>query len=72
MPTDIREQAIRSTMSVLRRAKDWQEGQAFLGDHAVYGPWIEQQAGGFDVEIISICQSIVREAEDRLGAELPY
>lgn len=69
---DIREDAIRATMHVLRRATDWQEGQAFLGDDDRFRPWLDEQAGGDEMEAISIAQGIVREAEERLGDELPY
>lgn len=69
MTQDIRENAIRFTMGVLRRARDWQDGEDALANHPVYGPWL---AAGSDDPFISEAQSIIREAEDRLGDALPY
>jgi hypothetical protein len=66
---DIREDAIRATMRVLRRATDWQEGQTFLGQDDRFGPWLVEESGD---DGIALAQSIVREAEERLGDELPY
>lgn len=63
------EAAVRFTMSVLRRASDWQEGQHALADHPVFGPWVIQFAGGDEVRF---CDPIIREAEERLGEDLPY
>lgn len=60
-----RESAIRFTMSVLRRAKDWQEGQDALSNHPRFGSWLGEDG-------IAEAQSIIREAEERLGDELPY
>jgi hypothetical protein len=67
----MRESAVRSVMHVLRRASDWQEGQDYLANHAVFRPWIDAQCVD-DMAAISLCQSIIREAEERLGDELPY
>jgi hypothetical protein len=67
MPQDIEERAIRFTMGVLRTAHDWQDGQHALADHDEFGPWI---AGKGDE--IAECQRIIRAAEERLGADLPY
>jgi hypothetical protein len=69
---DIREDAIRATMRVLSRATDWQEGQTFLGQDDRFGPWLDEESGGDGMEAISLAQGIVREAEERLGEELPY
>lgn len=65
----MRERAIRYTMGVLRTARDWQEGQHALADHSQFGPWLNRLAGD---DSISVAQSIIREAEERLGDELPY
>ena len=70
--TTTREQAIRFTMGVLRNATDWQEGQHALADSDRFGPWVEEQARGDALEAVSVCQSIIREAEERLGDALPY
>lgn len=67
MAADIEERAIRFTMDVLRRARDWQEGQHALANHAEFGPWLDR-----DGEAITEAQSIIRQAEERLGADLPY
>ena len=67
MAEDTRERAVRFAMGVLRTAKDWQEAQHALADHAEFGPWIAAQGNE-----IADCQAIIREAEERLGADLPY
>ena len=67
---DIREDAIRYTMTVLRSATDWQEGQHALANHPKFGPWLnveDDSLGGLEE-----AQSIIHEAEERLGDELPY
>jgi hypothetical protein len=61
---NIREEAIRYTMAVLRTATDWQEGQDALSNHERFGPWLRGD--------IAEAQSIVREAEERLGDDVPY
>jgi hypothetical protein len=66
---DMREKAVRSVMVVLRRASDWQEGQNWLADNDYFRSWIEQEAPDDE---LSLCQSIIREAEERLGDALPY
>jgi hypothetical protein len=64
---DTREQAIRFTMDVLRNASDWQEGQTALGHDNRYGPWLGEYC-----DPIAEAQSIIREAEKRLGDAVPY
>jgi hypothetical protein len=64
---DMREAAIRFAMGVLRRASDWQDGQHALGDHDRFGPWLEKSG-----DPLAEAQSIVRQAEERLGDQLPY
>lgn len=68
---DTRSNAITYTVSVLRKTEDWQEAQHALADHPVYGPWIEAECAD-EYDAISFVQSIIREAEDRLGEALPY
>jgi hypothetical protein len=63
---DDHEAAIRFTMSILRRAKDWQEGQHALTDEDRFAHLFN---GDDDIEI---AQNIIREAEERLGNALPY
>ena len=65
--TDTREAAIRFTMSVLRHATDWQDGQHALADHPRFGPWLEA-SGDPVVE----AAAIISEAEKRLGDDVPY
>lgn len=65
--TDIQEAAIRFTMGVLRRASDWQDGQDALANHPKFGPWLEESGNE-----LADAQAIIREAEDRLGDDLPY
>lgn len=68
MADEIREQVVFFTMSILRNASDWQEGQHALANHCRFGTWLNES--GHD--IVSEAQSIIREAEERLGDELPY
>jgi len=65
--SNIREDAVNFTMGVLRRATDWQEGQDALSNHDRFGSWLDE--GG---DPIAACQSIIREAEERLGDDVPY
>lgn len=67
--TVTRESAVQFTMGVLRNASDWEQAQDALAQHPHFRPWIDQEAGGDDSEAISVAQSIVSEAEDRLAAE---
>ena len=60
-----REAAIRFVMGILRHARDWQEGQDALSNHDRFGPWLGDDG-------IAEAQSIIREAEERLGDKLPY
>lgn len=69
MAQDMREGAIRFVMGVLRHARDWQDGEDALANHPIYGPWLEV---GSDDPFIAEAQSIIREAEERLGDALPY
>lgn len=59
--------AIRFVMGVLRNARDWQEGQHALADHPRFGPWLEATG-----DALAETQAIIREAESRLGDDLPY
>jgi hypothetical protein len=65
--SNIREDAIRFTMGVLRNASDWQEGQTALGEHDRFGPWLEEGS-----DPVADAQSIIRDAEEHLGDALPY
>lgn len=68
MALTTRESAVRYTMTVLRSAADWQDGQDALSNHSEFGPWI-RDSGADELDFI---QSIIREAEKRLGDDLPY
>jgi hypothetical protein len=63
------EQGVRYAMTVLVKAKDWQEAQHALIEHDRIGPWLLGVHGDDAVEEI---QSIIHEAEERLGDRLPY
>jgi hypothetical protein len=63
----IRDSAVRYAMNILRTAKDWQEAQTALGDHDIFGAWLDEMDAP-----ISEAQSIIREAEERLGNDIPY
>lgn len=62
-----RDDAITFCMSVLRQVSDWQEGQDALYQHQVFGPWLREQ----DPDSPRPAQSIISEAEQRLGDDLP-
>jgi hypothetical protein len=64
----IREEAVRYTMRILRTATDWQDGQTALYNHDYYGSWLREE----DPDSPEPAQSIIREAEERLGNQLPY
>lgn len=63
---------VRYTVGVLRHATDWQEGQDALANHPSYGPYLRGLYGDDDGAIITEMQNIIREAEERLGDDLPY
>jgi len=67
----IREAAIHYTMSVLEKARDWQDGQTALISHEAFGPWLNETCTD-EEHVCTECQSIIREAEARLGDKLPY
>jgi|tagenome__1003787_1003787.scaffolds.fasta_scaffold19311722_2 hypothetical protein len=55
-------------MGVLRNATDWQEGEHALFDHDRFGDWLR----AFGDDDIAEAQSIIRDAEGRLGDDVPY
>jgi hypothetical protein len=61
--------AVEFTMGVLRTARDWQEGQDAMANHPTIGPWLRETYGDGEV---TQAQHIIREAEERLGEDLPY
>lgn len=55
--------AIEYAASKIMHATDWQEVQAALFDHPVFGPWLREcDADGL---------LVIRAAEKRLGSRLP-
>lgn len=63
---NIRTAAITFAMGIIMRSTDWQEVQDALSNHDKFGPWLRTQgdeAGDY--------QSIIRDAEDRLGDKVP-
>jgi hypothetical protein len=64
-----RNEAVTYAMSVLRTADDWQEAQHALANHSTVGPWLNEYFGDY---VVSGVQSIIREAEEKLGVNLPY
>jgi hypothetical protein len=61
-----REDAARFTMNVLRNASDWQMAQHALADE----PRFEHLF--YEDDELNLAQSIIRDAEERLGNRLPY
>lgn len=59
-----REAAIRFAMREIVRSTDWQEVENALANDTVFGPWLSGDA-------TLPAQSIIREAEDRLGDQIP-
>ena len=57
----IRQQAVAK--AEIMRATDWQEVQYALADHDEFGPWLNGD--------LSLCQSVIREAEKSLGNRVP-
>jgi hypothetical protein len=68
----LHDDAVRAVAHVLRKAKDWQDGQDYLSNHEIYGPWLRYLFDDEDEGIITEMQSIIREAEQRIGDALPY
>ena len=64
----MREKAVNYSMGIIMRSTDWQEVQHALADHDSFGPWLSDTYGDADV---SECQSIINEAEERLGDRMP-
>ena len=64
----IRDRAVSFAESVIMRATDWQEVQHALGDHDEFGPWLDREYGD---DAISAAQSIINDAENRLGDKMP-
>ena len=64
-----REFAVAYAASILRHADDWQEAQHAIADHPTIGPWVR---GVYGRDSHAEIQGIIRDAEDILGADLPY
>jgi hypothetical protein len=63
------EQAIDYAQKIILRSTDWQEVQHALANHRSIGPWL--RARMTDDDDLSEIQAIIREAEERLGDDLP-
>ncbi|WP_046867180.1 hypothetical protein [Microvirga massiliensis] len=66
--------AVRYAEGRVKQVRDWQEVQDDLANHDVYGPWIRAEALD-DLDAISLCQKIIREAENNVqdrGEQLGY
>lgn len=61
-----REQAVRFAMVEMRWATDWQDVQEAMANHDEIRPWLDE-----DGDPVGLAQSIIREAEERLGDALP-
>jgi hypothetical protein len=66
-----RDDAVSFAMSIIKRSKDWQEVQDAMANNAPVRAWLEGEAGGDDQAVISVAQSVIHEAEERLGDKLP-
>jgi hypothetical protein len=55
--------------TVLRKGSDWQEGEHALANHATFGPWLESETAGDELDWHTMAQSIIRDAETILGQE---
>lgn len=62
---------VEFAMSVCRHSTDWQQVQDAMVNNSRIRDWLEAEAGGDDMEILSIAQSVIHEAEERLGDKLP-
>ena len=51
-------------MKTILRATDWQDVQDALSNHPTIGPWLGEDG-------LALAQAIIREAEERLGDDLP-
>lgn len=66
-----RKSAVRTTMAAILRNGNRQEVQDALRNDAWMVTWVYWNGGGDEVSEIHVYESIIREAEDRLGARLP-
>jgi hypothetical protein len=64
MAQSIRQRAIAFAKSEIMRSTDWQDVQDALSNHDEFAAWLGDDAAEY--------QSIIREAEEALGAKIPY
>lgn len=62
-----REDAVAFAASVIRRSTDWQQVQDAMANNDRIRAWLDAEEGGE----LSAYQSVIREAEERLGDKLP-
>lgn len=63
---NMRTTAVRFAESVIMRSTDWQQVEDALANDDRFGAWLD--ASG---EPMQLAQSIIREAEERLGNKAP-
>ena len=71
MAETTREDAVEFAMAMMPDVRDWQEIQHAMADDDRIAAWVEAEAGGDLHAIIGVCQSVISEAEERMGNALP-
>ena len=66
-----REDAVDFAVGAIMRSKDWQDVQNEMANDDRVRAWVDQESGGNDDASLSVCQSVISEAEERLGDEMP-
>ncbi len=69
---DIETRAVDYVAGVLSTGQDWQKGQHALADHDELGAWIRRECEGDELAEVTMCQTIIGKAEEKLGDRLPY
>ena len=67
MTTDLHDYAVRYAKGVIKTSTDWQQVQDALANHSRIRAWLDATYG----DDVAGCQSIIREAEEQLGDDLP-
>jgi hypothetical protein len=50
---------------------DWQEVQEALANNEKIHAWLENETSADEMAMIALSQSVIREAEERLGDKMP-